>query len=76
MIPQDLGDSDVVTISYVADGTHIDQKFTLQVVKDDATVADWVEEQCVNYNVTIAPHQILFSPEVETWEEKNQDLAN
>ena len=76
MIPQDLGDSDIVTISYVADGKHIDQKFTLQVVKDDAAVADWVEEQCVNYNVTIAPHKIQFSPEVETWVEKDEDLAN
>lgn len=81
MIPQDLGEDHKVTISYVADGKPFDQKFSLQVDKGATSTADdWMEEQCINYNITIAPHKILFSPSVEAWqtegEDKNYDMAN
>lgn len=81
MIPQNLGEDHKVTISYVADGKPFDQKFSLQVDKGATSTADdWMEEQCINYNITIAPHKILFSPSVEAWqtegEDKNYDMAN
>lgn len=61
-----------VLISYVADGKHIDQKFALK----GTNVTEWKEEVCVKYNVTIAPHKIVFNPTVGDWEENSTDMDN
>ena len=66
MIPQDLEDEQVVTITYEADGKTIVQKFALTVAE---AAKDWTEETCVKYNVTIAPHKIVFKPSVDNWVE-------
>lgn len=67
MIPQTLntvdGSHETVTISYVADGKHLEQDFKLK--SNDAT--NWEEGACIRYNVTIAPHKIQFSPTVGDW---------
>lgn len=82
MIPQDLtgvttdaanngnvtDEGTIVTIEYVADGKDITQKFSLAV---DGVTEDWTKETCVRYNVTIAPHKIIFDPSVDKW---NTDL--
>ena len=82
MIPQDLtgvttdatdngnvtDEGTIVTIEYVADGKDITQKFSLAV---DGVTEDWTKETCVRYNVTIAPHKIIFNPSVDKW---NTDL--
>lgn len=79
MIPQTLNNADgttpankTVTIQYVADGKHIEQDFSLV----GGSVTEWVEELCVKYNVTIAPHKIQFSPTVSDWDQKGVDMAN
>lgn len=73
MIPQTLNNAEgttpankTVTIQYVADGKHIEQDFSLV----GGSVMEWVEELCVKYNVTIAPHKIQFSPTVSDWDPK------
>jgi hypothetical protein len=65
----------VVTITYVADGKTITQNFDLNV-SETTTIKDWNEEHCVRYNVTIAPHKIIFKPEVDQWSEQNAGLNN
>ena len=72
MIPQEI-DGQVVTIKYEADGKPIDQDFALEVASLDK---DWTEETCVKYNVTIAPHKVVFSPEVAPWEPKDDVNMN
>ena len=71
MIPQGLGDDQVVTITYIADGKTIVQDFALTV--NNTTNKDWTEETCVKYNVTIAPHKITFTPSVNPWTEFDSD---
>ena len=73
MIPQTLGDK-TVRISYVADGKHLDQEFKLSGTT--TTPITWVEEKCVKYNVTIAPHKIEFSPSVGDWDKYGATDAN
>lgn len=53
-----------VKIDYVADGVHIEQYFGLK----GEVVSEWIEELCVKYNVTVAPHKIQFSPTVGEWD--------
>ena len=80
MIPQTLNNAQgttptnkTVTIQYVADGKHIEQDFSLV----GGSVTEWVEELCVKYNVTIAPHKIQFSPTVSDWDPKTDvDMDN
>lgn len=75
MIPQELtadDDAKTVKISYVADGKHIDQNFSLK----GTTVTKWSEELCVKYNVTIAPHKIQFNPSVEDWDTYEVGMDN
>lgn len=80
MIPQELtmdhsssGETaKTVRISYVADGKHIDQSFSLK----GSTVTKWSEEVCVNYNVTIAPHKIQFNPSVGDWDKTDVGMDN
>lgn len=75
MIPQELNADDAaktVKISYVADGKHIDQYFSLK----GTTVTKWSEELCVKYNVTIAPHKILFNPSVGDWDKTEVGMDN
>ena len=64
MIPQDLNETQIVTITYEADGKPITQNFALTV---DGSAKDWTEETCVKYNVTITPHKIVFKPSVDPW---------
>lgn len=68
MIPQPIAEK-TVRISYVADGKHIDQSFSLT----GNNVTEWLEEVCVRYNVTIAPHKIEFNPNVTDWTPKPLD---
>lgn len=83
MIPQDLDDvvtdettgdvteeGTIVTIEYVADGKDITQKFSLAVA---GVTEDWTQETCVRYNVTIAPHKIVFSPYVTDWDKNTNN---
>lgn len=66
MIPQDLEDTQTVEITYIADGKVIPQLFKLTV--DETLDKDWNEETCVRYNVTIAPHKVIFNPIVKDWD--------
>lgn len=67
MIPQDLTEGQTVTITYIADGKVIPQIFKLTVSEDVKLTKDWTEEMCVRYNVTIAPHKVVFNPSVDQW---------
>ena len=86
MIPQDLDEAKllegkelsgaVVTINYIADGKPLSQNFALTVSTTEAGKKDWNEESCVKYNVTIAPHKIVFKPSVDSWTEQGTDMDN
>lgn len=64
----------VVTITYIADGKLITQNFDLNI--KEGTDQDWLKETCVRYNVTIAPHKIVFQPSVDEWTEQSDNLKN
>lgn len=74
MIPQPITGKNV-TINYVADGTHLTQKFALTGTQSANSIS-WGEEICVKYNVTIAPHKIDFSPTVGDWTPKTDTGLN
>ena len=74
MIPQPIVGKNV-RINYVADGKPLSQEFALSGTT--MTGITWVEENCVKYNVTIAPHKIEFSPSVGEWDpQTNVDMNN
>ena len=80
MIPQTIdlvetpgSEAGRVRIDYVADGVHIEQYFGLKGTE----VTEWIEELCVKYNVTVAPHKIQFSPTVGEWDPLvDKDMVN
>lgn len=72
MLPQGLNSSNQVKVTYVIDKREFTSVFDLTGKGENNTISEWVRNQYIKYQVTLAPNVISFKGTAEEWTPTSQ----